>query len=272
MLMAESAVSPRKGIGEVFYETRVLMGREFTVQRFATEVLGGGVHPLVLAKIEKGKELPNEALVRRLAAVRKEDPQNLLVLLCRERMVRAFGKESRRLLHAPRGMTGVEDADLALLVSQAIAALPAKGGWMPLAEWRKTFTTIPRRRGHSAEAPSELIAQVEDVLVQHQMVEVQGERVRRTQYHFVPQSSEERQALALEFCTLFAKGMLDKLALPEVDTGTYLRNHYLHIPAEKLAEFQQRLDKALTELADEFGTSPSSETRFLNVLVNSTPF
>ena len=32
-----------KGIKDVFYETRVLSGREFTVKRFAKEALGGTV-------------------------------------------------------------------------------------------------------------------------------------------------------------------------------------------------------------------------------------
>ena len=56
-----------KGIKDLFYETRVLSGREYTVTRFAKEVLGGAVDPVMLGYIEKGKRFPNEALVRRLA-------------------------------------------------------------------------------------------------------------------------------------------------------------------------------------------------------------
>jgi hypothetical protein len=269
--MADAVMSPRKGIKDIFYETRALMGRDYTVRRFATEVLGGSVHPLILGQIEKGKRLPNEALVRRLAAVRKEDPHELLVLLCRDRMVQAFAKELRRVLHAPRGMTGIEDADLALLAFRAIAALPEKGGWMPLTRWRVSFRSIPGRRGRAAKATNTLLKQVEETLVEREMVEVRRGKVRRKRYHFVAQGAEERQALAMQFCALFAKGMLDKLALPDVDTGTYLRDHYLHIDAEKLPQFQKELDKALTKLADKFGTDPSSKTRFLNVLATSTP-
>ena len=66
--------------------------------------------------------------------------------------------------------------------------------------------------------------------------------------------------------------MLDKLALPEADTGTYLRNHYLNIDPERLPEFHQRLETALLTLAEEFAADASTQTRFLNVLVTATPF
>ena len=72
--------------------------------------------------------------MRRLAAIRKEDPQPLLALLWRDRMLYAFGKELRRVLHAPPGVAGIEDADLAVSISQAIAALPDDGGWITLAQ------------------------------------------------------------------------------------------------------------------------------------------
>ncbi len=38
----------------MFYETRVLTGRDYTLRRFATEVLGGSVEPVMLGCIEKG--------------------------------------------------------------------------------------------------------------------------------------------------------------------------------------------------------------------------
>jgi hypothetical protein len=158
-LLAQATGPSRRGIKDIFYETRALMGRDFTVRRFATEVLGGAVHPLMLGYIEKGTRFPNESLVRRLAAIRNEDPQELLAVLWRDRMIHAF-----------------------------------------------------------------------------------------------------------------AKGLLDKLALQHVETGTYLRNHYLHIDHEQLPEFQQRLDEAVKKLADEFVTDKSPRTRFLNLLITSTPF
>ena len=96
--------------------------------------------------------------------------------------------------------------------------------------------------------------------------------MRRRGRHFVPQNTAERRALALEFCALFAKGMIDKLALADVDTGTYLRNHYLNIDADRLPEFQERLEAAVRGLVDEFASDASDTTRFLNILVNSTPF
>ena len=262
----------RNGIKDIFYETRVLMGRDYTLRRFATEVLGGSVEPVMLGCIEKGTRFPSEALVRRLAAIRKQDPHELLVVLWRDRVIYAFGKELRRVLRAPRGAEGIEDADLAVLVSQAIAALPDEGAWMPVAEWRPRFQSIRHRRGKAVKIPETLATQVEQALKERELIEIRAGKVRRRGYHFVAQSTQERHSLALEFCALFAKGLLDKLVLSEAETGTYLRNHYLHIDAARIAEFQQRLDAALTKLADEFAIDASSRSRFLNVLVTATPF
>ncbi len=262
----------RRSIKDVFYETRVLMGREFTVRRFAKEVLGDGVDAVMLSYIEKGKRFPSEALVRRLAAVRNQDAHDLLALLWRDRILYAFGKELRRVLHAPRAVAGVEDAELAVRVSQAIAALPDDGAWMPTSEWRAQFTAAPRRAAKKATASDAVTAQVEQTLHQQDLVEVRGGKVRRKGRHFVAKDTEEKQALALEYCVLFVKGLLDKLALAEQDTGTYLRNHYLNIDAKRLPEFQKRLDESLRKLAKEFAVDAGPESRFLNVLVTSTPF
>ena len=266
-----AALPQLRSIKDVFYETRVLMGREYTVRRFATEVLGNSLDPVMLGYVEKGKRFPSEALVRRLAAIRKEDPHPLLALLWRDRMVYAFGKELRRVLQAPRGVDGIEDADLVVLVSHAIAALPDDAGWVPLRRWRAQLRAPRDRRARGAAPVSETLAQrVEDTLRRKQLIDVRGGKVRRRGRHFVAQDAGERRALAVEFCTLFAKGLLDKLALPETDTGTYVRNHYLNIDAARLPEFQRRLDAALRALAEEFTTEATRQTRFLNVLVTST--
>jgi len=259
-----------RSIKDVFYETRVLMGREYTVRRFATDVLAGAVDPVMLGYIEKGKRFPSESLVRRLATIRKEDPQPMLALLARDRILHAFGKELRRVLHAPPGVAGIEDADLAVLLSQAIAALPDDGSWIPLSRWRTQFRTLPRRRGQRATASEALAGQVEQLLRERDLVEVRSGKARRRGRHFVARDTPQRRALALEFCALFAKGLLDKLVLEQLDTGTYLRNHYLHIDPARLPEFQRRLDEALRKLAEEYANDASAQTRFLNVLVTST--
>jgi hypothetical protein len=262
----------RKSIKDVFYETRVLTGRDYTLRRFAAEVLGGSVDPVMLGCIEKGKRFPSEALVRRLAAVRKEEPHELLTLLWRDRILYAFGRELRRVLHAPRGVAGVEDADLAVVVSQAIAALPDDGSWITMRRWRTEFRSVPPRRTGVVVVTDALAKQVEDILRQRDLVEVRGAKVRRRGRHFVATDTAARTALALEFCALFAKGLLDKLALGETQTGTYLRNHYLNIDPARLPAFQKRLDEAVRKLAEEFATDASSLTQFLNVLVTSTTF
>lgn len=263
----------RRGIKDVFYETRALTGREYTVRRFAREVLGGSVSPLLLGYIEKGTRLPSEVLVRRLAAVRKEDPEALLALLWRDRIVYGFGRELRRLLRVPRGLGGIEDAELAVLVSQAIAALPDDGKWMPLLRWRRAFKApAGRRRAGSAVTPSTaLMQQVEAALKERQLIDVRQGQVRRRGHHFVAQSLDERRSLALEYCALFVKGLLDKLVLPHVETGTYLRNHYLYVDPEQLPAIQERIDRAITAIADEFAKGPDARRRFLNILITSTP-
>ena len=155
-------------------------------------------------------------------------------------------------------------------VSHAIAALPDDGSWVTLRGWRADFSAAPRRAARKATAGDAMAAQVEKTLRERGLVEVRGTKVRRKGRHFVAQDVEERQALAIEFCALFVKGLLDKLALADQDTGTYLRNHYLNIDEERLPEFQKRLDAMLHSLAEEFAIDASSRTRFLNILVNST--
>ena len=266
----ETTRPSRKGIKDIFYETRVLMGRQYTLRRFAKEVLGGSVDPVMLGYIEKGTRFPTEALVRRLATIRNQDAHELLVLLWRDRMLYAMGRELQRVLRAPRALTGVEDADLAVLISEAIAALPDDGGWLPLTQWRRTFQAPPRRRSQPQPPRTELAKQVEGILLARDLIEVEGNRVRRHGHDFTAQSLDERQALALEFCTLFFKTLLEKLILPGADTSTYLQNHFLDIDPDRLPEFQYRLHEAVRTLAEEYAVDPSSQAAFLNVLIAAT--
>ncbi|HEY0299734.1 MAG TPA: hypothetical protein VGC36_00250, partial [Rhizomicrobium sp.] len=209
-----TAPAPR-GIKDVFYETRVLRGRDFTLRRFASEVLGGVVDPVMLGYIEKGQRFPSEALVWRLAALRKQDAHELLALLWRDRMLYAFARELKRVLHAPRAVAGIEDADLVVLVSQAMAALPDDESWIPVATWRKAFRSVHGRRTADSKVPDPLVKRVEQTLIERELVEVRAGKARRRGRHFVPQNTEERRALAIEFCALFTKGLIDKLALPD---------------------------------------------------------
>lgn len=259
------APSTRKGIRDVFYETRVLAGRDFTLKRFADEVLGKSIDPVMLGYIEKGKRFPSEALVRRLAAFRKQEARELLAILWRDRMLHAFGKELRRVLQAPAALGHVDDIGLALLASQAIAALPDDESAVTLARWRREVKASAK-----GEVDPDALAQIERLLAERGLVAVERGKVRRLGRHFMAVETDERQALALEFCTLFAKGLLDKLALADQATGTYMRNHYLNIDRARLDEFQHRLDAELRKLAEEYAADASEATSFLNVLVTST--
>src|SRR5262249_29162304 len=151
--------------------------------------------------------------------------QALLAILWRDRMLHGLGRELRRVLQAPSGLTGIEDGDLAVLVSHAIAALPPDNEWMSVSAWRKAVRALPQRPGQAKAASHSFLDQVEKILRDRELIEVRRGRVRSTRSHFVAEGSEERGALAIEFCGLFIKGLLDKLALPDTPTGTYLRNH-----------------------------------------------
>lgn len=270
--MASSSSQPHRSIGDVFYETRVLMGREFTLQRFAQEVMEGAVEPGMLGYIEKGQRFPNEALVRRLAVIRDEDERDLLTLLTRDRVLGSVGKELRKLLGAPRGVKGIHDAELAVRVSRAIAALPDDGTWVDEDEWRREFRAAPKRQKDQTPLSEDVARRVESVLEEQGLVERGDAGVRRIGRHYGPRDPEGRLALALEYCVLFLKGLLDELVLADKDTGTYLRNHYLNIERDRLPEFRKRLDGALRSLAEEFAVEPGDETEFLNVLTTATPY
>ena len=137
------------------------------------------------------------------------------------------------MLRAPRSLTDIDDADLAVLISQAIAALPDDGAWITLSNVARRLSRRARRSARKDErASDELIERVETTLRERELVEVRGDKARRRGRHFVAQGTEERQALALEFCALFAKGLIDKLALPE-------RRHR-HLRARPLLQHRAR--------------------------------
>lgn len=262
--------SPHLGICHVFYETRVLMGRDITLQHFAREVLGGEIEAVMLGYIEKGERLPSETLVRRLARVREEEPRELLALLSRDRMLRALGKELRKFLSIPRSIPGVEDADLALQVSQAITGLPDDESWVSLEGWRDSIREAAPRKARGRKLDRSRIGQIQTALAEQKLIEIKGKRVRRRGHHYEPQDTEERLALATEYSVLFLKGLVDRLAFPEEDRGTYLRNHYLHIDPKKIPALQADLDRALRGLAKKYGKTGSKETEFLNILTTAT--
>ena len=252
---------PAKGIKDLFYETRVLMGRQYTLKRFASEVLSGAVDPVMLSYIEKGQRLPSEALVRRLAEMRRQHPEELLAMLARDKWLRTFERDLGRVLKAGAGGEGA--AVFAHGVSRAVAALPADGTWVNAPAWR-------RRVRRSLGAATSLLDRVVGALTEQGLIEERHGQVRRRGQHFVAATPEERHALALEYAGIFAKGLLQKLLL--ADGRTYVRNHYLDIPEERIPEFQRALDTALRSLVERFATSPGRGTRFLKVLVTSVPF
>lgn len=257
-------------IGDVFYETRVLQGRRWSLKRFATEALDGRIEPVMLSYIEKGERFPSEDLVRHLAAFRREDPQAFLALLWRDRVVYAVSREIDRAFQAAPAVGDVEDGALAVRIGRAIAALPDDGDWVPADRWRREFRRDGKRRRRSPAEEATLDQRVEDTLKRHDLVELRGGKVRRKGRHLQAEGLAERRAVARQFVELFAKGLLDRVALPDAPTGTYLRNHYLNVERARLDEFHAALDAALRTLTERFAASPSRDTAFMNVLATAT--
>jgi len=268
---AQAEGSRLRTIGEVFYETRVLRGRRWSMRRFAQEALDGRIEPVMLSYIEKGERFPNEDLVRQLAVFRREDPKPLLAMLWRERILYAISRELDRAHQVESEVGGIEDGALAVRLSRAMAALPDDGAWIPYQRWRREFRHEGKRRPRTATEEAALDAGVEKVLRQHRLVEIRGGRVRRKGRHLQAEGPEERRAVARQFSELFAKGLLDRVALPDADTGTYLRNHYANIERTRIREFHETLDAALRTLTERFAATPSRETVFMNVLTTATP-
>ncbi len=250
---------PFRSIKDIFYEARTRMGRQYTLKRFAHEVLDGAIDPVMLGYIETGQRLPSPAVVRKLAEATGRRPDTLLAVLARDRWARAFQREMGFLFGDETSERG--EAVFAHAISRAVAALPADGGWIKSTAWR---SKVRRALGDSAEQLEAVIA----ALQEQGLIEERRGQVRRKGRHFVAATREERHALAMEYAGIFAKGMLDKLIL--ADGRTYLKNHYLDLPEERLPEFQRALDTALRELVDRFAVAPGRSTRFVKVLVAST--
>lgn len=260
-------------IGDLFYETRVLLGRHYSLRKFADEVLGGRVEPVMLSYIEKGERFPNEDLVRHLAARRREDPQALLAVLWRDRTLYAIARELDRAFDVEPVVTDTEDGELAVRLSRAVAALPDDGDSISHRSWRRAFRNDRKKKKQKRTASEEkaLDEAVEATLLEHDLVEIADGKVRRRARHYQAESREERRAVARQFAQLFAKGLLDRVALPDADTGTYLRNHYMNIERSRIPEFHGALEEALRELTERFAAEPSDDTEFMNVLTTATP-
>ena len=160
-----------------------------------------------------------------------------------------------------------------MLVSQAIAALPEGGSWIPVARWRKAFRATSRGRRAVARAAPPVVADVETALKQRQLVELRGGKVNAAAaITSSPRGAIERRAMGLEFCALFIKALLDKLALAEVDTGTHLRNHYRYVDPEELPEIQRAPRRGGGQDRRRVRARSGPQRKFLNMLITSTPF
>ncbi len=251
-----------KGIREVFYETRVLRGREWTLRRFAAEL---GIDPVLLGYIEKGERFPNEALVRKLAKLSGEDPRELLAVLYRDRMVRAMAREIRRAIAGASAAldddVASDDADesvpavsFSVALSQAFATLPDDGSPVPLKKFRAAVNAaLVDTFGKATRSAAK---RIEDTLVQKKLVSVGARDVRKKGHHIHAAAPDERLDLALEFAAIFAKSLTDKIVRDR--RATYLKNHFLLIPAEQLDAFRKRLDAAVTAVVQEYAAPDDS--------------
>ncbi len=244
-----------KGIREVFYETRVLRGREWTLRRFAAEL---GIDPVLLGYIEKGERYPNEELVRKLARLRGDDPRELLAVLYRDRMVRALAREIRRAMAGAAASEERDDGDEAappvsfsVALSQALAALPDDGSSVPLRGFRKAIDdalvdAFGKANKHDAK-------RIETALRDKGLIEADARSVRKMGRHIHAADRDERLDLALELAAIFAKSLTDKLVRDQ--RATYLKNHFLLLAPEHAEAFRKRLDAAVKDVVQEFAAS-----------------
>lgn len=267
-----------KGIREVFYETRVLKGRDWTLRRFASEL---GIDPVLLGYIEKGERFPNEDLVRKLAALRGDDPRDLLGILHRDRIVRVLAREIRRAL-AGSDEGAAEQADpestppasFSVVLSRALSALPDDGSPMALGTFRKTIrAALESTHGKATRTDAQ---RVEKTLARKKLIAVGSRDVRKLARHIHAVTPDERLDLALEFAAIFAKSLTDKIVRENRDT--YLKNHFLTVAPERLESFRKRLDQAIQDVVREFsvderapvGRADRSPGDFVRVLVAGT--
>lgn len=262
--MAEG--SKFQSIGELFYRTRVLRGRDWTLRRFAAEL---GLDHVMLSYIEKGQRFPSEGLVRTLAEIRREDPRELLAVLHRDRMVRAFAREIRRALIGQADdepeATKQSRASTSAVLSRALAALPDSGGEVRLATWRRSLQAALRAEGSkgSKKEVDETLA----VLERKELVEIKNARVRKKAAHVHAAQTDERVDLAIEFAGIFAKSLTDEVI--RAASPTYLQNHFLTLPPGKRKQFQRELDAAIRAVIRRFASEDGSG-EFHQVLVAAT--
>jgi len=255
-----------QSIGELFYRTRVLRGREWTLRRFAAEL---GVDHVLLSYIEKGQRFPSEGLVRRLAEIRREDARELLAVLCRDRMVRAFAREIRRALSGEGdddpAATRALGVSASAVSARAIAALPDSGGAVPLSRWRRSLRNALRAEGGKG-SKTELEGTI-TLLQRKGLVEIKGASVRKTAAHVHAAQPDERIDLAIEFAGIFAKSLTDEVIRPASET--YFQNHFLTLPAGQRKQFQRELDAAIRTVIEKFASEDESGD-FFQVLVAAT--
>lgn len=241
-----------KGIRDVFYETRVLRGREWTIRRFAAEL---GIDPVLLGYIEKGERFPNEDLVRKLAVLRGDDARELLAVLYRDRMVRALAREIRRAIAGATdpgeeddGGEGPPPASFSVALSQALASLPDDGSAVSRSVFHKAVTgALEDAFGKATRADAQ---RLEQTLTTKGLIAVDKKGVSKKGSYLYAAAPDERLDLALEFAAIFAKSLTDKIVRER--QATYLKNHFLTIPPEQLAAFRKRLDEAIQEVVRAF--------------------
>lgn len=256
-------------IGELFYRTRVLRGREWTLRRFAAEL---GIDHVLLSFIEKGQRFPSEPLVRKLASLRGEDPCEVLAILHRDRIVRALSREIRRAIDSrgdanslPSFDSTDQNVSVSGLMGRALSALPDSGEPVAASGWRRAVRAALR-----AEGAKGLKAEVDTavaLLERKGLVRCDGDSVRKTMAHVHAAEAHERVDLAIELARVFAKSLTDEVVR---DAGpTYLQNHFLNLPAARRDEFFRELDASIRAVVTRFA-SEEPGTEFLQILVAAT--
>ena len=260
-----------KRIRDLFYETRTRLGKRCTLKVCAQEVFQGMVEAAMLGHIETGKRYPSQALVRRLAEIRKEDPKPLLALLFQERMVDAFGTELSRILQDDDEGWSRVDASQELsagILEHALTLLPDDGAWEDKKAWRDRISALASQE-LAGQDVTDLVDEAVTLLNKEEIVEMKGKKVRLKNPQYVVTLPELRRRYAIRYCQVFSKALVERLFFH--DDRAFAANFHFQLLDERFNDFKKDLRAALKQVVDTYDGGESGTGVFRNVVVCSTP-
>lgn len=185
-------------------------------------------------------------------------------------MVHVMTREIRRAIvgaeQAESDEPSADEVSLTPVISQALAALPDSGDALAEKRWMTQIRAALKE--HRGKARTEELERVLRILKDKKLVAIQEGKVRKLARHLHATDPGERLELAIEFASIFAKALTDKIVRQR--SSTYLKNHFLSIPRDRVGALTRRIDEAIRAAVLEFAEDDGAED-FVRVLVAGTP-